>query len=127
MVMRRERPRKRYCTMKERCPEAVTSRPKPGRLSSQYSVRSAPSSTRAFCANAGVNFLRMIAPFRNVTWRAGQHRVSGCAVYDRKGTETIRNGMRPSIHGDSGALATIGKISPAMRNGGLVMFNQRAR
>jgi hypothetical protein len=58
----------------------------------------------------------MVAPFRNVTWPAGQRRVSGTAVYGRKETETIRNEIPPLNPVDSGTQATIGKSSPASGN-----------
>jgi hypothetical protein len=47
--------------------------------------RPALCSARAFCTNAGVNLVRMMAPFRNVTWPASKWR-----GYDQPGAHAFR-------------------------------------
>jgi len=57
--MRRLRPPVRYCTTSERVPCAVTWNPKPGMVSSQKIVLSAPAAAVAFAMSAGVSFIFM--------------------------------------------------------------------
>src|SRR2546423_1179061 len=112
---------------KLRCPEPVTTRPKPGISSSQKIERSAPLGVAAFWQNDGVSLARTATLLRNVTWPSGQHQVSTCQVYMRNREEAIGIEEVPINSHVVAGVSLRGRKEPVSGKPGFVSLNQRVQ